>query len=90
MLVAPATGCEGGNFLSFFQEHKGQERRREKRKRNGCSETPRGVKMKNHGSPDDEGASDLQQSPFAAEPPEKVDHELIKVGVHGGSGGRTF
>lgn len=81
---------KGGTFFFSFKNTKVRKGGERSERENGCSETPRGVKMKNHGSPDDEGASDLQQSPFAAEPPEKVDHELIKVGVHGGSGGRTF
>lgn len=40
--------------------------------------------------PDDEWASGLQELPFTAECLQKVDHELVKVGVHGGSGGRAF
>lgn len=87
-------------FVSFKNKYKGQEKQATRARRNGCFDTLHGVKMKNHGcvrkrkvgrdSPDDESASDLQELPFTAEPLEKVDHELIKVGVHGRSGRRTF
>ena len=38
--------------------------------------------------PDDEGASVLQQLPLQTEALQQVDHELVKVGVHAGGGGR--